>query len=232
MKKKLTIATVLLIVFAATFQACKKDDYKNDGGLHNAKVDMTTYDYLKSKKGIFDSLVYLIDRAGLKEMVNSDITFFAATNYAVVDFMKAKKIIRDQIYNDENMPYSMDSIPLQVLKDSLLTYMFPGKINRDQMTVAGKVLDSKLGAIPNTKFIIRLSRREDYGAYLKYVDYVQLGKIIGTRDDEQADPDNVPPEEKDIIEDCQTSGIITNTGIIHVMFGNHHLFFNSERTSN
>lgn len=229
MKNRFPIVMVALLAFVVLAPACKKDDYKNDGGRHNPKVNMTTYEYLASKKGIFDSLVHLIDRAGLKEMVNSDITFFAANNYAVVDFIAAKKRIRDIALGNENLPYTTDSIPLQLLKDSLLTYMFSGKINREQMTLGGTLLDSKLGAIPNTKFIIRLDRRQDYANYLKYVDYVQMGKIIGSRDDEQPDPDAIPASEKDIIETCQTSGIITTTGILHVMSGTHRLFFNAEK---
>ena len=50
--------------------SCKKNDYKNDGGIHQAKVNMTTYEYLSSKP-IFDSLVKAIDLAGLKDLVNS-----------------------------------------------------------------------------------------------------------------------------------------------------------------
>lgn len=232
MKKNLKLSLIITFVFTVLMVACQKDDYKNDGGPSDPHVNMTTYDYLKAKTGIFDSLVYLIDRAGLKDAVNADVTFFASTNYAVRYYLASKKIIRDIATGDENQPYTMDSIPLQVLKDSLLTYLFAGKINRDQMTLNGTLMDSKLGPIPNNKFIIRLSRRLDYSSYLKYVDYVQLGKIIGSRDDLEADPDNIPESDKDLIEDCQTSGIITTTGILHVMRGNHHLFFNTEPTTN
>ncbi len=74
--------TYILLCCTALLFSCKKENYKNDGGVHDAHVNMTTYDYLRSQK-VFDSLVYLIDKAGLKDQVNSDITFFAVTNYGV-----------------------------------------------------------------------------------------------------------------------------------------------------
>jgi hypothetical protein len=230
MRNKIKLSLFVFAALFITMSACKKDDYINDGGTHNPKVDMTTYDYLASKD-VFDSLVYLIDRAGLKEMVNSNVTFFAVTNYSVVDFMKARKILHEDLYQDENIPYTMDSIPLQVLKDSLLMYLFDGKIGRAQMTTAGKFVTSKIPDLPDTQLQMKLDRRNEYGAYVQYVDYVQLNRINSGLDSKEADPNNIPDSRRDVVADIQTSGIETNTGVIHVMNGNHHMFFNTLRTS-
>ena len=208
--------------------SCKKNGYKNDGGQSNAFVNMTTYDYLRSQP-VFDSLVRVIDHAGMKDAVNGDITFFATTNYGVADFVQARKIKRGVELGNENLPYTIDSLPINQMKDSLKIYMFTGKINRDQMTLAGKLYNSVLGAIPNVQFLINLRRTQDYSAYLDHVDYVRFTKVIGTRDDQQPDPTAIPAAEKDMPYDCQTSGIITTTGIVHVLHGNHRLFFNTER---
>ncbi len=222
------INLTIIIIAVACMTSCKKDGYKNDGGKSNAFVNMSTYDFLKSQP-VFDSLVKIIDRAGMKDAVNGNITFFATTNYGVADFVQARKIKRGVQLGNENLPYSIDSLPVNEMKDSLKTYMFEGKINRDQMTVTGQLYNSVLGPINNIQFLINLRRTQDYGDYLNKVDYVRFTKVIGTRDDLQPNPASVPAAEKDMPFDCQTSGIITTTGIIHVLSGNHRLFFNTER---
>jgi hypothetical protein len=207
--------------------SCNKNSYKVDGGTHNPKVDMTTYDYLKSKPQ-FSSLVRLIDRAGLKETVNGDITFFACTNYSVDEFVKARYNRRAIELNNENIIYTLDSLPLQEVKDSLKMYMFIGNLGRDQLTVEGKFYQNLLGPIPNASFYINLRRTQDYGGYIDHVDYIRFTKVIGTRDETERDQSTIPAKDRDMGYDCQTTGIITNTGTIHVMSNFHRLFFNTE----
>lgn len=220
--------TILLLLVVGYATSCKKDAYKDDGGVAQAKVDMTTYDYLKSKSQ-FSSLVHLIDKAGLKETLNGNITFFAVTNYGVDDWVSAKKQQEIIKRNDENITYTIDSIPVSYYKDSLLTYMFAGKINRDSMSTAGKLYNSLQGVIKDTTYLIKLRRVTDsYTNYLDYVNYVNFTRVIGTRDDLVADQSTIPTSQKDVTYDCQTSGIITNTGIVHVLDGYHRLFFNTQ----
>lgn len=223
--------TICVLLVMTAFAACKKDDYKNDGGVSNAYVDMTTYDYLKSNPK-FDSLVKVIDKAGLKDAVNGDITLFATTNYGVVDYVAAKKNQIAIQTGKENFNFGIKDIPSKELSDSLKTYMFAGKINRDQITLAGKLYDSALGPIPNVQYMIKFRRSFDYSAYVSYVDYVTYTKVIGTRDDKELDQNAIPDNQKDKAVDCQTSGIITRTGIIHVLNGNHRLFFNAQPLGN
>ena len=210
-----------------SFTSCKKDGYKNDGGQSDAFVNMTTYDFLRSKP-VFDSLVRMIDHAGMKDAVNGNITFFATTNYGVADFVAVRKVRRGAQLGNENLPFSIDSLPASEMADSLKIYMFDGKINRDQMTVSGQLYNSLLGPIPDIQFLIKLRRTQDYGNYLDHVDYVQFSKVIGARDDQQPDPNSIPEAQRDMAFDCQTSGIVTTTGIVHVLNGNHRLFFNNE----
>jgi hypothetical protein len=221
------IVTLLILVMAGSLGSCKKDSYKVDGGTHNPKVDMTTYDYLKSKPQ-FSSLVRLIDRAGLKETVNGDITFFACTNYSVDEFVSARYNRRAIELNDENIIYTLDSLPLQEVKDSLKMYMFNGDLGRDQLTVKGSFYQNLLGPVPNVSFYINLRRTQDYGSYIDHVDYIRFTKVIGTRDETERDQTTIPAKDKDMGYDCQTTGIITNTGTIHVMSNFHRLFFNTE----
>jgi len=223
MKKYLGICVVFCIILVS----CKKDEYKNDGGVSNAYVDMTTYDYLASNPK-FDSLVKVIDRAGLKDAVNGDVTLFATTNYGIVDYVRAKKNEIAAIPgNSENFDFGIKDIPTKELNDSMKTYLFAGKINRDQITVSGKLYNSLLGPTPNIQYQIKMRRSFEYANYINYVDYVNYVKVIGTVDSEELNPNSIPDDQLDRSVEVQTSGIITKTGIIHVLDGGHRLFFNA-----
>lgn len=224
------IPGILFLVIAASMVSCKKDGYKEDGGIHNAKVNMTTYDFLKSKPQ-FSSLVHLIDRAGLKETINGNVTFFATTNFSVDEFVRARYNRRTIELQDENIKYTLDSLPLQEIKDSLKMYIYTGDLGRDKLTLEGKFYQNLLGPVPNMSFYIKLRRVQDrdYNPYLDHVDYINFTKVIATRDETEPDPKKIPAEEKDMSVDCQTTGIITTTGIIHVLDDFHRLFFNTEK---
>nr|WP_315419828.1 hypothetical protein [uncultured Pedobacter sp.] len=228
--KNIIVTTAIIVV--ALFASCKKDDYKNDGGISNPNVNMTTYDYLKSNPK-FDSLVKVIDRAGLKDVVNGNITLFATTNYGIAEYVKAKKNQIAIQTGNENFNFGIKDLPQGELSDSLKTYMFAGKINRDQITLDGKLYNSLLGSVPDVQYLIKFRRSyTDYSNYLNYVDYVTYTKVIGTRDDKELNPTTLPDDQKDKAVDCQTSGIITTTGIVHVLNGNHRLFFNAQSLGN
>ena len=208
-----------------SLSSCKKN-YAVDGGKANPNVNMSTYDYLNSNSQ-FSSLVHLIDRAGLKDSINAECTFFATTNYGVDEYLQAMKIKRSIELNDENITYTLDSIPLTNL-DSLKTYIFHGKITRDNMTLKGKYYPNEFGPIPNVQYMIRLNRVYQYTAYVDYVDYVVYSKVIGTLDTDVIDPTTIPADQVDKTVYVQTSGIITTNGVIHVLDGYHRLFFNSD----
>lgn len=222
----------IVCAVAILLNACKKDDYKNDGGTSNPYVDMTTYDFLKSKPQ-FDSLVKIIDHAGLKDAVNGNITLFATTNYSAVPYVAAKKYERSVVIGNENFEFGIDDIPVKELADSMKTYMFPGKINRDVITVSGKFYPTLLTTPPaGVSYLIKFRRTFDYNQFVDYVDYVSYVKVVGTRDDREPDPDKIPESQKDRSIECQTSGIITKTGIVHVIDGRHRLFFNAQPLGN
>jgi len=211
--------TILIIgAFAIIFFGCERKDYLIDGGIHNPKVDMTTYDYLKTKR-VLDTLLLLIDKAGLKETINGDVTFFAPTDFSVVNYVATKKADIQAINPFSN--FTLESIPAETLRDSLKMYMIPGKINRDDMTAEGKTYTTLMG----NKVHIALVPVQD--AYTNIVttwpQYVFFTKINGAGLDV---PGTVPPAaELDVKNVCQTSGIITNTGILHVIENSHTMFY-------
>ena len=233
MKIKNIYAIGVIALFAlVTISSCQKDDYINDGGkILSGKVNMTTYDYLKSNKK-FDSLVKIIDQAGMKDEINGNITFFATTNYGAADYVSAKKQEKITQVGDENIKFSIADINPAELKDSLKMYMFAGKVTRNQLNTEGRLFNSLLGPMNGITWLIKLRRSNDYAQYLDYVDYVNFTKVIGTRDDLEADASAIPQDRKDISIDCQTSNIITTTGVLHVLRDGPRLFFNAGRTAN
>ncbi|HOZ86018.1 MAG TPA: hypothetical protein PK191_11070 [Niabella sp.] len=220
MKNKFLLLIVSAVVLFTS--SCKKS-YTVDGGTSSAKVNMTTYDYLKSKPA-FSDLVQLIDRKGLKDAINGETTFFATTNYGVRDYLKAMKNIRAIELNNENITYTLDSIPAWRL-DSLKTYIFPGKLGREVLKQKGDYYTSNFGTMANVKYKLSLSRTYDYG-YVGPVDFVRFTKVVGTDDADEINIDDIPIPLRDKSVRVQSSGIITNNGVVHVLDGFHRLFFN------
>lgn len=225
MKNKYLVLLALITVFLVS--SCQKD-YAVDGGKSEAQVNMTTYDYLKSKS-IFSDLVHLIDRAGLKDAVNSQTTFFATTNYGVEEYRKAMKNKRATELGNENIVYTLDSIPLWRL-DSLKTYIFQGKINREGLTQTGDYYPTNFGQIANTRFRLNLSRNLNYG-YVGPVDFIVYTKVIGTDDRDELDQNTIPIDLRDKSVFVQSSGILTTNGVVHALDGFHRLFFNADNAN-
>lgn len=212
-----------LIVFALTFTACNNDDYLKDGGVASPYVNMTTYDYLRSNR-LFDTLVMAIDKAGLKDVVNGDITFYVPTDFSIHNYVTAVQAYRRGGGDgyDETAVYTFDSIPAQILRDSLQMYMFNGKITRDDMKKDGDIytsligLEAKLSKEPEKLFTDILVDPVDILYFIR-----KKGKKFESYDEK----DNVATNEKDMRVRVQTSGLISTTGIIHVLNNAHVLFF-------
>jgi hypothetical protein len=207
------VATVFLI-------ACDRDDYLIDGGVASPYVNMSTYDFLASRP-LFDTLVIAIDKAGLKEVINGEVTLFAVTNFTFrnyVDEMTAKGRV---VYNDPNYLYSFDSIPDQLFRDSLKMYIFPEKIQRKDLCKEGTLFTNLAG----TQLKISLEpQKDDYKDEITVVpEYLYLTYKRGT--DWDAWDAEVTGTEKDSKERIQTSGLISTHGIIHVLSNSHTLFY-------
>lgn len=217
MRYNLLYPVALLVILLA--HSCKKDDYLTGGSLHNAKVDATTYDYLKANP-LFDSLILLVDRAGLKEELNGNITFFAPTDYSIRLLMENRTIEIQIKYNDDNIKYTIDSFPVAELKDSLRAYMLKGSINRNDLSLKQQQYKNVIGE----DYAVRLRESSDYTDLLsERPRYVYVTKVINGLDPDPV-PDDLPDEDKDKESKVQTSGIITNTGILHVI-ENVHTFY-------
>lgn len=211
---------IYLLLLAISVTACTNDDYLVDGGTANPNVNMTTYDFLKSKS-LFDTLVMAIDIAGLKDKVNAARTFYAPTNYSFNKYITAELEMRKKL--DAEAVYTFDSIPRSEF-DSLQIYMFPEYLTRDSLKKEGVIYtsfvgkDFKLSKEPQDVYQDDLVIKPEYLYFIN-----KIGKQFDSYEDTVND--NVASSEKDERVVVQTSGIITTTGVVHVLNNNHVLFF-------
>lgn len=114
----------LAIAAGALLAACEKTDDTYRTAQPADKVDMTSYDYLRSRKGTFDSLCYLLDKTGLKDTLQQkQITFFAPTDVSIAIAMKNLNTAREL----NGLPTAtMDSVDVFVWRQLLMWYMFSG----------------------------------------------------------------------------------------------------------
>ncbi|WP_423736725.1 fasciclin domain-containing protein [Chitinophaga caseinilytica] len=217
------IKWIWMLLLAATFASCKKTDYFIGGSTHNPKFNGTTYEYLKTNP-LFDTLVLLIDKTGLKDEVNAAGTFFAPTDYAIQNYVKKVVQVRKQLEaNDENLKFEFGELDFPKYKDSLRAYLFPQRIERAALTKEGQYYTSKDGE----KRHITLWD-DPSGAYINdgltlIPKYIYFTKVIGTLD--PLINDDVPTEERDKRVVVQTSGVITNNGVVHVLANYHNFTF-------
>lgn len=211
---------IILLLLTGMFISCTNDDYLTDGGTANPYVNMTTYDYLKSNP-LFDTLVMAIDIAGLKDQVNAAGTFYAPTNFSLNEYIRDELELRKKL--DAEAVYTFDSIPVTEF-DSIRMYLFAETITRDSLTKEGRVYTSMAG------IDFKLSK-EPQNAYQDDLvikpEYLYFIKKVGSNFDSYEDTinDSVGTREKDERIRVQTSGIITTTGVIHVLQNNHKFIF-------
>jgi hypothetical protein len=212
---------LLAAVICLALNACKKS-YTIGGSTFKAEVNMTTYDYLKTNH-LFDTLVIMIDRTGLKDELNQSGTFFASTNYSINSFTAQRADSVRLWRNDENYPYNFDSLDLPSLRDSLRSYMFHDRITRDNISKTGLYRKANDGEMR----LIQLIATADYTnstVFTTNPQYIYFTKIIPWQGNpvpvDSSTLGNVKPEQL-LSTLCQTTGILTTTGVLHVLNNNH-----------
>lgn len=224
---KKSIFPGILILMTVVIFSCKKD-YTIGGSITDPHVNMTTYDYLKTNP-LFDTVLLLIDKTGLKDEVNASKTFFTFTDYAVTNYIKAKQEDLRTTRNDENLVYTFDSLDFAGLKDSLRAYMFSEEISRNNTTASGRLFKANDGELR----FIQLIPSGDYTdgtVFSQRPNYLYFTKLIASEFNYPVPTDStgipsLKPEQLALRTVCQTSGIITTTGILHVLQNNHRFAF-------
>lgn len=230
--KKRTFNPILILITIVTsialMPSCQRDNYLVGGSLHHAKVDMTTYDYLKNQPyHIFDTLVMIIDKAGVKDLINQPgITFFAPTDFSINAYLNAMAIEAQNI--DPNAKYTLDSFykyNLDQFKDSIRAYIIKQTLTYNDLTQSGTLYQTEE---PGDSVVVSFepTHSVDLGYYpgvSNVPNIMYFTQLIG--------PLKEPfvaaqiPSKVGIRERCQTTGIETTTGMLEVLNNDHVLFF-------
>jgi hypothetical protein len=224
MSVKIVYATLLMAMLVAV--SCKKQDYITGGQKNNPVSPLTTYDYLKANS-LFDTLITLIDAAGLKDSINQPgITFFAPTDYSIFQYLSAKTSAAQQVNPFTN--YTLDTMlkyDVAKIKDSMMMYIIHSTLTYQNMTNDGAVYQT---ALPGDSAVISYQYTTDYNlGYSQYVTnvpqvvyFTQLWNAPSYPIEASTIPTSVGPSVL-----VQTSGIQTSTGMLDVLNNGHVLFF-------
>jgi hypothetical protein len=114
MMKKIVNSAYLILAIVA-LSACSKDDHIVGGKANETnKVNQTTFEFLKSFE-ITTETAKLIERAGMIEVVNGDVTVFAPSNYAVSRYLR-RKTNRMLRLDPKSSAMTISDIPADELK--------------------------------------------------------------------------------------------------------------------
>ena len=219
---------MLFVVLTAALPGCKKNDYLSGGTINNPKVNMTTYDYLQSNSlHQFDSVLLIIDKAGLKELINQQgATFFAPTNAAVYAYLNVRTLAMQKV--DPSAKYTLDTLfryDLARVADSMRMYVINQPLTYDKLTADGTKYATQLpGDTAVVAFVPTNSAVLGYFNQIsnvpQIVTYFQLWQPLEDPFQAVNIPNNVG-----VANICQTSGIQTTNGTLHVLANGNPLFF-------
>lgn len=197
--------------------ACKKDDYFKDGGLQNGKLNVNTYEFLQSNPVYFDTVVAIVEAAGMKDMLSKEnVTFFAPHNFSILKAMNMLNAVRYGLNQDS---LHIADIPAEIWQQYLLRYTF-----RDRYLLKDIARrDSRMLQVYPGQYL------ESAGGYIMNLG-VQFSDYSGTKDvgprmvqitdvGDFANPVN-------ITNNVGTSDIQTTNGVVHMLDGNHGFGFN------
>lgn len=214
--------SLVLIAGCILFASCNKKEYLIDGGLHDPKTPLSTYDYLKQHPWqLFDTLIILVDNLNMKEELNQAGTMFGVTDFSIKTYMNARQTALRQI--NENLVYNLDSLKKDIKADSLRQYLFSEKITLSNVPLNPEVQVIKSKGNTQCAFSkVHLTSNQGHN-YLQFttapVYSLFYTSVRGALDVPGVTP---PAGEADIRVQCQTTGIETSSGTtLHVLVNQH-----------
>lgn len=213
------LVSIFLLVFIVLATGCKKDGYLSGGSLHVAVTPLNNVDYLKSNAfKQFDTVAIILERLNLVDEVNRAETFFAFTDYSVLNMINLK-LQQKQAVNPL-ATYTLDSLIRDINVDSVKQYILnepvelanAPELKAQPFISAGK---TNMGVLKQLQTGAPYTDRTKAPTYLLF--YV---KVRGALDEPGVTP---PTNENDILVLCQTTGIKTSNGAttLHVLNNNH-----------
>lgn len=219
---------LLLAITVSVLFACNKQNYIIGGKLEVATTPLSTYDYLKSNRyGTFDTLLLIIDKAGLKSVINqTGITFYAPTDFSINHYLQAKTLLAQKA--NPFAQYSIDTLikyDMATFKDSLNAYIIPKVITYTSLTSNGVIFNT---ARSGSQAVI--SYEKTYDTNLGYTSAVSTAPSIEYYTFIKGQLPAVVvaasiPDSIGVRVLCQTTGLTTSTGQLNVLENSHVLFF-------
>lgn len=233
MKKISLLNIALLVSIILIMMACNKKNYITGGTPENVNQykSMTTYDYLKSDP-LYDTLVQVIDAAGLEDKINTQgTTFFVPTDYSVFNYLNMRTIVDQQ--TDVNAKFGLDSLiyylqnDINNTKDSLLMYLINQPLPYSVLTNTGTFYPTELAG---DSVIVSYEYTKDgtlgYNSVVSTApQIVYFTQVWYPYDLSDANPAGQIPPNIGVHTLVKTSGIMTQTGIVNVLESSHVLFF-------
>jgi hypothetical protein len=117
--------------------ACEKsDEYRNAKPV--TEVSENIYEVLKGQQGLYDTLLIVIEKAGLTDTLKEgNITFFAPQDQSIRTAMYNLNFSRLKYGFDDN--WTLDSVPAVVWDTLLRRYMMDGVVRSDSLQYADGV---------------------------------------------------------------------------------------------
>lgn len=232
MKKIIVNPFTMLVAAVMLFTACKKD-YITGGEIEdvNKFKNTSTYDVLKSSP-LYDTLVQLIDTAGLKDKVNeSGTTFFAPSDYSVYSYLSARTL-KAQLVN-QYAKFGLDSMfyylrnNIKGTKDSLLMYLVKKTLMYADLTDEGAF--HQTGLAGNTAIISYEYTKDGSLGYNSIVSgvprVVYFTHLWYPYNLSASNPASDVPNTIGVHTLVKTSCIITQNGVMNALDNSHTLFF-------
>ncbi len=210
--KKGLLELLLFITVIAFVSSCKKEQsiYRHAVPAH--EVSTSTYDFLKTQNGLYDTLLYLIDKVGLRDtLTNAQVTFFAPQDYSINTAMHNLNIARRQ--NGDNGNWTIDSVRTGTWDTLLHRYLLGGIVDLDSLDYADGVnLITPYGYEMNGK-TITLSASGIKNGGSKEIEYSDKNRSRFTKDWVSAF--------------TRTVNLKTKNGLLHVLNTNHVFGFSA-----
>lgn len=131
MRKNLFVRCIYAFLVLALLYACAKDKGYYSPISKEQVYKGNLYSYLKSKHGVYDSLIKVIDRIGLqKKLEDSTVTLFALTN---ANFQLAIQNLNNTLNVSDKPAQYLTSVKYEILDSLMCQYIVQGRISSDSL---------------------------------------------------------------------------------------------------
>ena len=140
--KKFIYMIFIPVVALAFFTSCN-NDYVIGGEINPTnQMDMTTFEFLQSLE-ITQQVATLFERAGMKDVINGDVTIIAPTQWSINRYLRRRHNV--ELRSNPNAPeLTINDISADELKQMGM-YVIQGRYWRENLTAGGTFLKTLNG---------------------------------------------------------------------------------------